>query len=264
MKGSLLLLILFFGYFIHAQNKKFLEHIYSSPDYYYIYDQTATNQRIELLNANPDYLSGLFIQALKKERIRRFRPDLEQDSLLNRIARSSIETYNKTRFVYSKTWRQEKKSFRYALIHEESDHKLYSAHAFSIDMLDLKFAESFYYDPKPGTSSVNLYFGKKPEIRNTEDPDYVEPFPIQPVTEEIACQRLIQLLSKGNYKHDLLSKKFSRIGLAIKIDQSSVNRNERPRIFVILIFGGKQLQTIKVRTEMLNDNYDKLDEDQDL
>ncbi|MBK9191528.1 MAG: hypothetical protein IPM77_08430 [Crocinitomicaceae bacterium] len=48
--------------------------------------------------------------------------------------------------------------------------------------------------------------------------------------------------------------------MALKIDKQSLNRNARPRIFVILIFGGKQLQNIKVPRGLMEDDENKLEE----
>lgn len=248
------------SFLVQAQNKLFLNHVHESENVYYNDQLQPSANRIDVLNLNTDYLSGLFVSALKHERSRRFKPELVQDSLLNKIARSGIHTFARSKFTYGKLWAVEKQNIKYALQREESKYKLYAAHAFCLDMLDLKFASPFHYDGSVGKSNTNLYSGRKTRLSDTDNPDGMEEEPVESITEQQFAERLIDFFSKGMYRKDFLSKKFTRVGVALKIDKQSINRNERPRIFVIVIFGGKQLQTIKVPRGMMNDEENKLEE----
>ncbi len=238
----------------------FLNHVHEAENYFYNDQLQPSVSRIDLLNLDADHLSGLFVSVLKTERSRRLKPELIQDSLLNRIARSGITTFARSKFTYGKIWAVEKQNIKYALQREESKYKLYSAHAFCIDMLDLKFASPFHYDDRIGKSNTNLYYGRKTKASDPENPEQLEDVPVESVTEQQFAERLIDFLSKGMYRKDFLSKKFSRVGVALKIDKQSLNRNARPRIFVILIFGGKQLQNIKVPRGLMEDDENKLEE----
>lgn len=260
MKISSCILFLFISFLVQAQNKLFLNHVHESESVFYNDQLQPSVDRIDVLNFNADYLSGLFVSALKQERSRRFKSELVQDSLLNRIAQSCISTFARSKFTYGKIWSAEKQNIKYALQREESKYKLYSAHAFCLDMLDLKFATPFHYDDKIGKSNTNLYYGRKAKSLDTDNPEVMEEEPVESITEMQFAERIIDFFSKGAYRKDFLSKKFTRVGVALKIDKHSINRNERPRIFVVVIFGGKQLQTIKVPRGMMNDEENKLEE----
>lgn len=260
MKFSAAFLFLVFAFSVQAQNKLFLNHVHESENYFYNDQLHPSGSRIDLLNFNADHLSGLFVSIMQEERGRRFKPELIQDSLLNRIARSGILTFSRSKFTYGRLWAAEKQNIKYALQREESKFKLYSAHAFCLDMLDLKFASPFYHDEGVGKSNVNLYHGRKNKTGNQADQSDMDLEPVESVTEEQFAERLLDFLSKGSYRKDFLSKKFTRVGVALKVDKHSLNRNARPRIFVILIFGGKQLQSIKIPHGLMEDDENKLEE----
>jgi len=236
-------------------NKRLLDRIEKTETRFYNDRNLNAEKRIELFNFDDNDLSSLVICSVNDERKRRYRPLLEQDSLFNQIALTVLKIFNRKTFVHSPTWRKEKSAINYVLQRLHAKHKAYSAHVFLLDMLDLPFSTSFYCDKKNGNSPINLYKGKKPKVINPNDVNYVEPEALYAITEKQFSDRLLSLLSKGGYSKDLLSKKFSCIGVALKMDTRSLNKNVRPKIFVVLIFGGKVLQNIKLPSDLIEESY---------
>lgn len=234
-----------------AQSRRFLERVDNAKPCYYA-ESTASAQRLDLLNFDAHQCSGFFISALNHQREFKSRTKLEQDSLLNRIATAGIESYNNKNYRSSITWQKDRGSIKFALQKYHSKNRIYVAHAFRLDLLDLDLSKSFYLDRRIGESELNLYLGKRPKENDPEDKDYVEPVPLNAITEQILAERLIKLMSSGEMEKDFLSKKYSRIGIAVKVDKKSLNAAKRPQLFVIVIYGGKLLQEIKVPQDVTN------------
>jgi len=257
----LLLFFIFASVATHAQNRRFLEKVDATEPVFYTESEPVSEQRLDLKNFDVSHNAGLFIGTINSERERRFRIILEQDSLLNQIALAGIDSYNKKRYIHSKTWRQESKSIKFALQYHHSKNKIYSAHAFTVDLLDLEFTQGYYCDKRNDESDLHLYKGKRPKITDPEDENYVEPIPLFAITEKQMGERILNILSKGTLGRDLLSKKYSRVGVAVKVDKHSLHANIRPELFVILIFGGKQLQDIKVPKDVADGSFDNVEEE---
>jgi hypothetical protein len=231
-----------------GQNRRFLNHIENTVTAWYEETLNAGALRIDVKGFDPNYAAGLILGEMNKERIRKHRHEFQQDSLLNRIALAGMETFNKKSFVHGGTWFKERRSIKYALRIYQSENRIYAAHAFVIDMVDLKFSERFYYDKNTGTSSIDLYRGvANSRIDDTEHEDYVAPEPIEAITEDQFSQRLLRHFSKGEIGRNFMSRKFGSAGVAIKMDPASLRSStKRPQVFVIVIFGGKMLQQIRV------------------
>src|SRR5688500_2461857 len=109
-----LLIILIAPLAVMAQNRRFLERVDEIPPVYHEVSVASSGQRMDLINFDAAGVSGMIIGTFNAHRSLKFRPGLVQDSLLNRIAQAGIETYSKGRFIYSREWKQEKRSIKYA------------------------------------------------------------------------------------------------------------------------------------------------------
>lgn len=242
-----------------GQSKRFLDRIEQTKPCYYN-ESEASGQRVDLLNFEKDDCAGMFISTLNKQREWKSRIKLEQDSLLNRIAVACIESYNNKKYRSSITWRNDRVTIKYALQKYHSKNRIYAAHAFRLDLLDLDMSKSFYLDKRIGESELDLYLGNRQKENDPEHEDYVEPVPLNAVTENILAERFMKLLSSGEMEKDLLSKKYTRIGIAVKVDRRSLNAAKRPQLFVILIYGGKLLQGLKIPQEIATGKFENVAE----
>jgi hypothetical protein len=241
-----------------AQDRKFLERVDVTAPQFYV-ETTAGGGRMDLVNFNAGAYAGLMIGTFNEHRRLRARPVLEQDSLLNRIALAAILSYNRNKYIYSGEWKKERSSIKYALHHQHASFKMYWAHAFALDVLDLDLRKPFYCDKKNPESDLSLYEGKKPAIIDPEAEGYVAPVPLAAVTDQEFCKRLLGFFS-GAIQDELLDDAYSRIGVALKVDPRSIKVGAyRPRVFVIVVLGGKRLQEVRVPEKVANSVYNKLE-----
>ena len=253
-----LISILLLSSTILGQAKRFKETLKNCPSKWYDTSLVATSNRLDVFRLDEDYLSSISIKGINAKRKQRLRSNFEQDTLLNQICVSGINSFFRSRFKRRSTWRKEQKTILRALEEYQSDCNIFSARAFMIDLLDWPLSSAFYYLKKSTKTELKLFQGKQPPSTNPVVDGYEEPIPIETVTEKQFVDRIIETIPRKGPNSDLLSRKYSRIGIAMKIDASTLNRERRPRVYVILVLAGKRLQGIRLKpfvTEELEKNY---------
>lgn len=241
-----------------AQNRKFLDSLKYLNDI--AYQETApSNQQVDVVHFDPNYYGGIILSVLNSERSKKGKGAFVQDTLFNRIAVAGLKTFSKSRFTDKSKWRKEQKSINYALIKHKSKHKVFDAYAFMVDFMDYSQIGSFYYDPKDQSDTPRLYKGKRSKAKRPDHEDYFEPVPVDMVTEIEFGEQILKMISKHSGTMSLMSKKYTQIGVAVKIDRRTLYRSKRPKGYVIIIFGGKKNQKIKVPYNYQPDTTDNQD-----
>lgn len=238
---------------VSAQNRRFINLAdETEPVWYHQQSATETNLHLDRFDAN--HICGITIDGLNEFRTYKSRKPFGQDSLLNQIAAAGMSTFNRSSFTISRTWSKERKSIHFVLRNHQSEYRAYNAHAFVVDLLDLDMSKSFYYDSKPETSDIDLYAGKPSEVKDPTDEEYVEPKPLELISEISFIDRFIEEMSSGERYRDLMSRKYERVGISLKLNPFSMRSNRRPTLFVIVVFAGKVMQQVRVPQSKIGDD----------
>jgi hypothetical protein len=249
MRISVFILFLLLGFSGKAQNRKFLIHyIRQNGKMYELHEVNA--QRLDLHSLAKEEVSGNVIAGINAFLARKLRKPLVQDSILNKICFSGVETFSTSRFRNRKTWRKEQKNLDYALKLDQSKNRLFVAYAFRVSLLDLDVKEKFYCDKRVGESEIDLYRGNKPKFGNPKHEDYVEPVPLSPMTNEQMLNEVLKKLNQNGCLKNIFSRKFSQIGIAVRMEKRSLSRSKRPYMYVMLMLAGKQNQYMKKKDRL--------------
>ena len=241
-------MILFSASSVSGQARRFFDVLAKCPPVYY--DTSATmskEERVKVFEFDEARYSGLILSAINKRRKQRSRPGFQQDTLLNRLCVSGLQSFLRSRFKRPTTWKKEQKTILAALDIYESKFRLFAARAFSIDLIDLQKNAAFYYLKKYTASELQLYKGKQP---NSTDPDvegYEEPVPIEAATLLQLTERVLEMFPRTGNSGDLLSRKYCRIGIAIQVDRRTLYKQKRPTANLVLIIAGKKLQKVRLK-----------------
>ncbi len=228
-----------------AQNRRFLAKVKTIVTQKYDEDISPSEAEVDVINFDRGLYASLIFSKVNMLRNKKGRQELGQNSLLNRISSAGIEEFSKSRFTSRKYWMKEKKSINMALIQNRSNYKLFSAYAFIIDLADLNPRASFFYDRKKDFGGTALFKGKRPTTKESHKEGFKEPEEVEMLSEVEFSEEIIKLLNKKGASSVLYSKKFSQIGISIRIDERTLHRNKRPCAYVMIVFGGKKMQKVK-------------------
>lgn len=235
---------LFISCWTFGQNKKFLID-YNQAERFFYQEQEAGGQEIRLTDFDGAALSAMVITKVNNELSRKLRPELVEDSILNKMAFSAIKYVPRKAYHDRHKWKKEKRSFDYALKLSGSKFRMLEAYRYQIDLLDYVPGGRFYFDRRIGTSELNLYAGRPNKIKDREHEDYEEPIPLSSKTEQKVVETIFeQFESRGAWK-SMTSRKYSRIGLACRVETKSLNRSKRPQMYIIVFLLGKQNLQLK-------------------
>lgn len=244
-----LLFILFLASTAFGQNRKFLIQVNKEEPFTYSYS-AGQNGRLDLINFDSHAVAWMLLEGFEEYQKIKNRPVLEQDSVLNKICLAAVKTIGKSRFRSRKHWKKEQKNLRYALKISNSNYKLFQSFAFTVDALDLPKGAAFYFDRRNEDCALQLYKGKPSYIRDPEHPDYVEPEPIYAKTDRMLMEEFVEMFRRKAGLWYVSSEYYSRIGLAVRLEERSIHRKKRPYLYVILMIAGKQNQFVKKKDRL--------------
>ena len=213
----------------------------------------AESAELDVTNFDQEQIGSVLFSTINKERDAHHRPKLEYDSLYNRIAQTILTDFDGKKFLSSKAWYDQRRSINYILQVNQSQHKIYSLHAFRLDILNQDQGNGFYYDKIPGTSPFDLYDGKRP--KDEKDVVAEEPVPLAAVTIAQLSERFIDVIQSRSGGRDLYSQNYDVLGLGVKPDPDNANHKQRPRLLVVIVFGGKKLHRVKLPEELQKEMY---------
>ena len=194
--------------FANAQNAKFLKRLDETSAVWYDENQPADQSPMNLFNFDSHYYSSMLLGEINRHRTQKRHTPFKQDSLLNHIAATALETFNRRSYMYRNAWLKECRSIHYALQRHQSENKVYAAYTFNVELIDLRFMEQFYWNRRIGTSDINLYHYKRTKIHDTLHEDYIAPDPMEAIKGQEFCRRSLVCLSKGKADHDFRSPVF--------------------------------------------------------
>lgn len=206
------------------------------------------------VNLDIESLKGITLFQLNTERRKKNLTVFGVDSVLTQMSQSLLNDFRTSSFISSDSWGRKRRALKNILQMQGHSNKLCSAHAFTVDILDLPFGDRFHYRIADGESDIHLYEGRKPTKKEKEKKDYTEPEPLTLIDGKVFSARVLESL-KNNSKYEIYSKEFTTLGVSFKLDQRSMNCRKRPRLFGIIIFGGKRTQKVKIHPKILE--YEK-------
>jgi hypothetical protein len=245
MRNLILILVLVITNFsCVAQNRKFLIHFNGSDNFQHAV-RSPGNIRLAMDSFDEAAICGGTIDKINSELARKNRQVLMQDSILNRLSESTVETFSKSRFLSASKLKKERASIEYALGMSASKNRMISTYCFRVDLLDLILGAKFYCNRREHESELHLYAGDPPKIRNKEHPDYIAPIPLKSKTIIQTVEQVMATFSSKGGMREVFSKRYTQIGLACRLDQRTLNQSKRPTMYFTLMLAGKQTQNIK-------------------
>lgn len=227
-----------------GQNRKFLLNCHMSDNFNYS-ESESVDGRLDMTAFNDDAICSGTIEKINAGLARKNRDLLKQDSILNRLSQATVQTFAKSRFLKTAKLKKEIPSIEYALRLSASKNRMISTYCFRVDLLDLVPGAKYYCNKREMTSEIHLYAGDPPKIRNKEHPDYVAPVPLLSKTiSQTIDQLLLQFTAKGGMR-EVMSKRYTQIGLACRLDERTLNQSKRPTMYFTLMLAGKQNQNLK-------------------
>lgn len=240
----------FVGY---AQNKRFFRTI-DSTKANFAEEWGASGAKLDVLNFDEQNYEGAILDELNAQRSLKNRSVFVQDSAYNRMCLTGLATFSKG---YYTSHKNETRVHRYTEIgirRMQGNNRLFRVIMFKIRLADIENNEFFYYDRRNFDSELQLYKGKTPTTRNPEHENYVEPVPVDELSEEDFVNNFVAKIKREISAKEFYSKHYTHISLSLRVDPSSVGRRRIPKAYVIVILGGKQTQKIKAARPIPQNN----------
>ncbi|UKN03336.1 hypothetical protein K6119_07385 [Paracrocinitomix mangrovi] len=249
MRFSLVYISLLLSVVAFPQYRNFLVHLNQSEGIEYkLLD--GTNQRLDLFHLDREEISGFILSSFKDKLNKKLITDFEQDTLLNKICNSAVLNYSSSKFKKRHQWNKEQRIINYALKLQEVKYRRFYSYAFQVDLLDFSPGHKYYFDRKNEDNPLQLYEGEYPKVKDPEHDDYEEPLPIYAKTELQMVDEFFNRIERSRVMNELYSREFSRIGIAVKMDETSLLCKKRPKMSVVLIIAGKQNIGVKKKDRL--------------
>ncbi len=166
--------------------------------------------------------------------------------VLQQMAFFASKSWKGSSFANKKKWTKLEKRFKRAKRHSTTGFSLLKCVSFRMDLTESK-SDQVYFDTEIATSPFNLYYGKKMSKKEQEKGDKV-PEPVLEYSFENLKMQFLKNLRSQNVLNDIKGGVYSSIGLSIVLDEKSIGRNNTfPTARVVIFFGAKRLQRIKIK-----------------
>jgi len=213
-----------------------------------VYEESeASDERIALDRIDDSGIEGFLVEGINKRLKRKLRPNLEQDTILNKLCLAGINSYNANRFTDRDKFKKEREWLDVSLRESGSKNRMFLAYAFEVDLVDYSPLLRYHYSKKETGSPLDLYSGSKSIKKDTS----VTHMPIMMKTEKQLYSLVSSKLRSKGFDHYLFKKNFSAIGLALRLNKDSIGRKKRPQMLLMLMVAGKQNQKVRERPNPL-------------
>lgn len=256
MKGAFVFVLWIVTLSAQSQRLRLAEQLKIETVDYYDSLIEVSDTRLNPLKFDPYHGASLAISHINEKRRQRAREALVQDSLLNQICAAGLKSFSKFRFRNRSLMPKEKLQIQKIVNQYRMSERALSARVFTIDLLDWPKTARYYYLKRCKKSPMQLYKGKQPSTTNPDMEGYVEPIPILAVTERQFVERFLIRFIRSGSPSELTSRKFSKIGLAFRIDEKTIGRQKRPTVYAMVLVTGKKLQEVQVKS-FIEEEYEK-------
>lgn len=205
----------------------------------------AQDVELEVLDFDQQYYSGMILHELNLKRKTRGRPGFELDSTYNRICNTMVKQFSRGYFNGRKKRRRVNRFTEFGIRYLRGDNRLFKNYNFYFNLTNLTKHTRYFYARGDETTKLKLFIGKRPRTMSPTHEDYVKPTPVKPITEKQFGAAMIQSLLRRDGSIEFFSKNYSHIGISMRIDEYTINRQQIPMAQIMIIIGGKQTQKVR-------------------
>ena len=217
-------------------------------------------QEMNVLDFDRADFSGKLLHELNLQRTRKGRQEWQQNEAFMQVCNVGVKHFSKSFFKKSRKYRHKVTRYtEFGLRHMNASCRMFRAFTFYVNLTNLKKYSRYYFSRKDDTSPLRLYMGKRPRISDPEHEEYEKPLPVKPLTEDDFVRTLIGTIKGASNARELVLRRYSDIGIAMRLDEHTINRRKPPHVFVMIIVGGRQLQdtkTVDPSKVLPSSNYD--------
>ena len=229
----------------YAQNRRYYANL-ATTKAFFIEEGIATENKLDVIHFDAHNYAGMVLNNLNATRAKRGRKDLVQDSTFNRMCKLGVNHFSKSFFTSRKHRNKVVRYTDFSLRKMKGEHRLFRAIVFTQNVVHLSDRNNFYLDRRDKTTDLQLFEGEKSTAK-PEDEDYIEPVPVKELTEKQFVWEVIKSIKRENGARELITRNYTHVGVSIRIDPTSINKKRVPRVFVMVLLGGKQTQKVKIR-----------------
>lgn len=249
MKNFVRILICTLSWSVYGQSGLFIRNakilIEELDSTYTIQHAQASESEYDILSSGSEELESLFLSFLSKQ-VGERQDGIVQSRTLNALATLATEAWQGSQYSDSKKWRNLKKYFQRASEKSTARFNYLNAVSFRIKLVNNQ-GKRFYYDRKGSSGGLNLYTGKKVSNNSADDEDSESQVPLKYFTEKELVKRFEKELRRKTVITDLKRGSYSFVGLSVEIDENTLYKNRIPTARVVIVFGARRLQKVKVR-----------------
>jgi len=163
---------------------------------------------------------------------------------LTSLSKASIQAWKGSQFEDKKKWTGLNKHFKRAKLHLTTNFNLFESYSFRIELLNSNHQKNYYFDRSTPKNSVYLFKGKRPRTKEEKE---MEKIPLNFFSSKELCDQVMNQLKKNGSLNRLKVGTYCFVGLSIEVDQNSLYKNRVPTARVVVFFGAKRLQKLKVQ-----------------
>lgn len=199
---------------------------------------TPSKAAYDLQNDSLEPVEGLIHHFFLKNG-RNPKQPIKNSSILTALARISTQEIGTICSTKQRTTIRIRKTLRRVFLAANCDFGLITYVAFDIPLVKESF--QFYYDKNGPDGGFNLYKGKKKPVSTEEEPE-PEQIPLESFTLQEVYRKLDRKLGNGEAAQALRRKEIVAIGLYVRIQPKTINRNKIPQARVVVIYGMRRFQ----------------------
>jgi hypothetical protein len=259
MRLSGFIVCLFFVAVSWGQNSRYYEWL-DRTERDSIKIKAPSQEQLNVINFDRAGFSGKLLHELNAQRTRKGRSEWKLNDGFMQVCNVGVKHFSKSFFKKSRKYRHKITRYtEFGLRHMDASCRMFKAFTFYVNLTNLKRYSRYYYSRKDDTSPLRLYMGKRPRISDPDHEEYEKPVPVKPLTEDDFIRTLISSIKSASNARELVLRRYSEIGIAMRLDEHTINRRKPPHAFVMVIVGGRQLQEMKTvdpAKRLPSDNYD--------
>lgn len=242
---KLIFISIFYAGLCHGQNK----------NYYDLLDRTesermeprpAINSDLEIIEFDKQDYAGLIVDQFNSSRKRKGRTDFGLDSAFQQVCNTGVKHFSSTFFKSRKSASKVLRYTEFGIRYLNGENRLFKVYTLSYNLTNLSTLRPFFYHSQDQQTSLKLYYGKRPKTLNPDHPDYEEPKPVAPITEIEFARGVEDHIRNQDGVIEFFSKSYTYLGVAVRLDEYTINRRKIPHAFIMVIIGGKQTQNVRL------------------
>lgn len=168
--------------------------------------------------------------------------ELQESAALRSLTSAAATAWYGSQYSERDRWRKLEKYFQRSNHQLVSKFNILKTTSFRIPLMETP-NRGFYFDRHGDEGALNLYQGKRPTSKEDKEKEKI---PVRCYTEKELVDRLLKNLNRGGFYRGIRNGIYTFVGVSIQIDEKSLYKNKIPTARVVIMFGAKRLQRIRV------------------